>query len=109
MLACVFILAVYGTLTIVETNGQSDFDWWTWKLVHQKIYFDVASELIHRHIWEENYRRLQKHNTNANTTFTMELNHLADQKQRMHSLTVTLDEPILRFEHHLNNVPDAWD
>ena len=27
----------------------------------------------------------------------------------MHSLTVTLDEPILRFEHHLNNVPDAWD
>ena len=75
----ILILLVLGVSSIVHSSGNDELDWLRWKLQYNKEYETKESEQTHRRIWERNKAYIEAHDSRDDVTFSMELNHFADQ------------------------------
>lgn len=55
-----------------------DNAWHAWKLFHNKKYESDDDESLRYTIWNENLKSILKHNTDGNSKFKLQMNHLGD-------------------------------
>ena len=66
-------LATIIGVTIATLNN----DWDLWKSQYAKSYEDEATESVRRLVWEDNWRFVQRHNSEGHS-FQVEMNKFAD-------------------------------
>ena len=85
----IYIILVLCVCTIQISICTTDLEWAEWKMKHSKDYITADEESNRRNIWTENYKLIQKHNT-ENHSYTLELNHLADiVSHESHQLSIS--------------------
>ena len=55
-----------------------DNAWHSWKEFHNKKYESDDEESLRYTIWNENMKTIKKHNSDPNSKFTLQMNHLGD-------------------------------
>ena len=68
-----FFAAVIG----VSFSVNLDDEWGNWKSFYAKVYDDEAQESVRRLVWEDNWRFVQRHNSEGHT-YEVEMNEFAD-------------------------------
>ena len=68
-----FFAAVIG----VSFSVNLDDEWGNWKSFYAKAYDDEAQESVRRLVWEDNWRFVQRHNSEGHT-YEVEMNEFAD-------------------------------
>lgn len=70
-------LCILFALIAVSFAVQLDEEWQQWKKNYAKTYADEAEESVRKLVWLDNWKFVQKHNS-ENHTFTVETNQFAD-------------------------------
>lgn len=71
-----FLVLLCVTTAALGDNLYSE--WRLWKERHGRVYADDGEESARRSVWQENYRRVEEHNSDASHGFTLALNRFAD-------------------------------
>ena len=74
------LLALIG----VSFASKLDVEWQQWKAKYGKTYQVDAEESVRKLIWLDNWKFVQKHNS-ENHTFTVETNEFADLVAKLYS------------------------
>ena len=72
-----FLVAVSFSVALSELLIK-DNAWHAWKKFHEKKYESDDEEHLRYTIWNENLKYIIKHNSEGNSTFRLEMNHLGD-------------------------------
>lgn len=72
-----FLLAVSFSVALSELLIK-DNAWHVWKEFHEKKYESDDEEHLRYTIWNENLKYITKHNSEGNSKFRLEMNHLGD-------------------------------
>ena len=55
-----------------------DNEWYVWKNFHNKKYESDDEESLRYAIWNDNLKKIERHNADKTQSFTMAMNHLGD-------------------------------
>ena len=76
-LSLAFLVAVSFSVALSELLIK-DNAWHAWKEFHEKKYESDDEEHLRYTIWNENLKYISKHNSEGNSKFRLEMNHLGD-------------------------------
>lgn len=73
------ILSVVGiSICHPVEEGLHNPSWKAWKYKHGKVYKDLKEERIRNFVWQDNLKKIIRHNEEGGHSYTLAMNHLGD-------------------------------